>query len=271
MNILLFEIALFFYFLSTVGYIASLLIRRVFVAKVSTWILFSAFFVHSIYIVFRWAETGYGPVANTYESLSFVAWSISGVYLAFQLMTKTRVLGAFVSPLAFILAIGASVTLMGDVSMPEAFKGPWALVHIMLSLTGEALFALAFLAGLMYLLQDSLIRKKNVHSFSRILPSLRDLDRINHIAVLWGFFLLTFGIIAGSIWARTVWGNQWQWDPKQISTLAAWLIYALLVHQRIAIGWKGRKAAFLSIIAFVILLFTFVGVNVFFVTLHDFM
>ena len=254
MNILLFEIALLFYFLSTVGYIVSLLIRKVLLARISTWILFSAFFIHSIYIIFRWVETGYGPVANTYESLSFVAWSISGVYLIFQVRTKTRVLGVFVSPLAFILAIGASAMLVGDVSipqMPETLKSSWVKVHIMLTLTGEALFALAFLAGLMYLLQDRLIRKKNVHSFSTMLPSLRDLDRINHISILWGFFLLTFGIIAGSTWARIVWGCRWQWDPKQISTLVAWLICALLVHQRVAIGWKGRKAAFLSIIAFV--------------------
>ncbi|MBN2569219.1 MAG: c-type cytochrome biogenesis protein CcsB [Deltaproteobacteria bacterium] len=270
MNILL-EIALFFYLISTIGHIISLLVRRVLIAKVSTWALFSAFFVHTIYILSRWVQTGYGPVANTYESLSFVAWSISGIYLAFQIMTKTRVLGVFVSPLAFILAIGASVNLVGDIEMPEMLKGPWALVHITLSLTGEALFALAFMAGLMYLLQDSLIRKKKVHSFSRLLPPLRDLDRINHISILWGFFLLTSGIVAGSIWARTVWGSQWQWDPKQISTLFAWIIYALLLHQRIAIGWKGRKAAFLSIAAFIILLFTFVGVNIFFVTLHNFM
>ncbi len=271
MNTLLFEIALLLYFMSTIGHIASLVIRRVLVAKVSTWVLFSAFLVHSIYIISRWAETGYGPVANSYESLSFVAWSISGIYLAFQIMTKTRVLGVFVSPLAFILAVGASVALVGDIAMPESLKGSWVAIHIMLSLTGEALFALAFLAGLMYLLQDNLIRKKKVYSFSRILPSLRDLDRINYISIMWGFFLLTFGLIAGSIWARTVWGSHWQWDPKQISALVAWIIYALLVHQRIAIGWKGRKAAFLSIAAFIIILFTFVGVNIFFVTVHKFM
>jgi len=271
MNTFLFGIALFFYFMSTVGHIASLVIRRVTMAKISMWILFSAFCAHSIYIVLRWAETGYGPVANTYESLSFVAWSIAGTYLVFQTMTKTRVLGVFVSPLAFIMAVGASVTLGGDIAMPEVLKGSWALIHVMLSLMGEALFALAFLAGLMYLLQDSLIRKKRVYSFSRILPSLRDLDRINNISILWGFFLLTFGIIAGSVWARTVWGSQWHWDPKLISTVFVWIVYALLVHQRIAIGWKGRKAAVLSIAAFIIILVTFIGVNTFCVTVHTFM
>ncbi|MBW2673423.1 MAG: cytochrome c biogenesis protein CcsA [Deltaproteobacteria bacterium] len=100
--------------------------------------------------------------------------------------------------------------------------------------------------------------------------SLGDLDRINHLCTVWGFPLLTFGIIAGSIWARTVWGSNWHWDPKQVFTAVSWVLYAVLVHQRIAIGWKGRKVALLSIIAFAGLLFAFIGVNALFVTMHRF-
>jgi cytochrome c-type biogenesis protein CcsB len=213
---------------------------------------------------------GYSPVTNLYESLSFIAWAVSGIYLIFQVRTKTRILGAFVSPVVLVMAITASARLMEDTTIPAILMGSWVPVHVGLTLTGGALFALACLAGIMYLVQDNLIRSKRAFGFTRILPSLKELDRINHICIVAGFVLLTLGIIAGSIWARNVWGSHWQWDPKQVSTLISWVLYALLLHQRLAIGWKGRKVAFLSIIAFIILLFTFVGVNMFFVTVHNF-
>jgi ABC-type transport system involved in cytochrome c biogenesis permease subunit len=139
----------------------------------------------------------------------------------------------------------------------------------MLAVTGEALFALASCAGAMYLVQDYLIKNKKGRSFSQLLPSLIDLDRINHICLLGGFPLLTLGVLVGSVWARTAWGSQWQWDPKQILTLATWFLYALLLHQRLIIGWRGHKAALFSILAFLFLLCGVV-LSRFAPTLHSF-
>jgi len=76
--------------------------------------------------------------------------------------------------------------------------------------------------------------------------------------------------IAGSVWARTVWGSHWSWDPKQVWTLMAWVLYAFVLHQRLALGWSGRRAALLSLGALCLLLVTFVGVNVFSTTVHRF-
>lgn len=272
MEMIFFKIALIAYFLSTVGYIASILVKRVFIAKTATWVLFSAFVLHGLYITVRWVKTGYSPVVNFHESLSFIGWAISGSYLAFQMKTKTRVLGSIVSPLAFILVIETSASggLVHGMVLPDILKGGWVSAHAVLALIGEALFALACCAGIMYLVQDNLIRKKKSYSFSKLLPPLRDLDRINHICILWGFPLLTLGIIAGSIWARTVWGSHWQWDPKQVGTMISWFLYAFLLHQRLAMGWKGRKAALFSIFAFCILMVAVIGVNLFPVTVHRF-
>ena len=122
----------------------------------------------------------------------------------------------------------------------------------------------------MYLIQEGLIKNKKMSSFIRILPSLTDLDKINHMCLMWGFPLLTMGVLVGSIWARTAWGSLWQWDPKQVWTLTAWFAYALLLHQRLAIGWKGHKAALFSILAFAILLASLVVIKLFFVTMHSF-
>jgi cytochrome c-type biogenesis protein CcsB len=271
MDLLFFKLAIVAYLISTLGYTASLLVRRVLIAKASTWVLFSAFTLQTAFYLTQLILTQALSVKNFPEALSFFAWILCGIYLILQLKTKTRVLGAFISPVAFLLMIGASARIEGPVFMPEALKGGLVTLHVTLSVAGEALFALASCAGAMYLIQNRLIKEKSIGSFSRLLPSLKELDNINHLCLLWGFPLLTLGVLIGSIWARTVWGSHWQWDPKQIWTLSAWLLYALLLHQRLALGWKGRRVALFSVLAFVILLAGFFMEKVFFNTLHKFM
>ena len=270
MDIIFFRVALVVYLLSALGYLGSLYIRRVLVARVSTWVLFSAFAFHTLFFAFRCIKTGQNPLLSFHEMLSFFAWAMAGIYLAFQLKTKTRLLGAFVSPVTFLLMIAASKDLGGYVSIPAALQSNLVPVHVILSVTGEALFALATCAGAMYLIQEGLLKNKKVSSLSKVLPSLADLDRINHMCLMLGFSLLTLGILAGSIWARSVWGSLWQWDPKQTWTLAAWFAYAVLLHQRLAMGWKGHKAALFTLLAFAVLLISLVLVSLFFVTAHRF-
>lgn len=270
MDIIFFRVALAVYLLSALGYLGSLYIRRVLVARVSTWILFTAFAFHTLFFAFRYIETGQNPVISFHEPLSFFAWAMAGIYLAFQLKTKTRLLGAFVSPVTFLFMIAASKDLAGYVSIPASLHSNLVPVHVILAVTGEALFALATCAGAMYLIQEGLLKNKKVSSFSKVLPSLSDLDRINHMCLMLGFSLLTLGILVGSIWARSVWGSLWQWDPKQTWTLAAWFAYAVLLHQRLAMGWKGHKAALFTLLAFAVLLVSLVLVSLLFVTAHRF-
>jgi cytochrome c-type biogenesis protein CcsB len=270
MELLFLKAALVVYLISALGYMCSLYVRRVMAAKVSTWILFAAFILHTVFFALRYSKTGQTPVVSFHETLSFFAWAMAGIYLAFQFKTKTRVLGAFVSPLTLLLMIVASTGLGGHVSLPGILQGNLVPVHVILAVTGEALFALASCAGAMYLIQEGMIKNKRTSGFIRMLPSLTDLDRINHLCLMWGFPLLTLGILVGSIWAKTAWGSPWNWDPKQVWTLMAWFAYALLLHQRLAIGWKGRKAALFSLAAFVILLVSLFFINMFFVTAHTF-
>ena len=65
-------------------------------------------------------------------------------------------------------------------------------------------------------------------------------------------------------------GRFWSWDPKEILTLLAWLIYAVLLHERLAVGWRGRRAALLAICGFLVLVGTFVGANLWLTGYHSF-
>jgi cytochrome c-type biogenesis protein CcsB len=268
-GIILFKAALAVYFASACLYGVSLWGKRVSPARIAAGVLFVALIVHTFSIAMRWFRAAEMPGIGLHDALSLFAWVMAAVYLAFQLKTKTRVLGAFISPVICLFMVIASVGLGGTVNATAMLRGSLVTTHVILSVAGEALLAVASCAGLMYLIQDGLIRRKKAGRLSRFLPSLGDLDRINHLCLFWGFPLFTLGGLTGSIWARIVWGSHWQWDPKQVWTLLAWACFAFLLHQRLAIGWRGRTAAFWSLALFILLVLLMAGLP-FFETVHRF-
>jgi cytochrome c-type biogenesis protein CcsB len=270
MGIVLFKAALAVYLVSAFVYGVSLWIRRVQSARIATWLMAVALVIHSVSFASRWLAQGLDYTVGLHEALSSFAWAMAAAYLALQLKTKTRVLGAFVSPVVCLMMVVASVKLGGTVGAPASLRGSLVTLHMMFSITGEALLALASCAGLMYLVQDRLLKRKSTGGLLRLFPSLHDLDRINNLCLLWGFPLLTLGILAGSFWARIVWGSHWQWDSKQVWTLMAWLLYAFLLHQRLAIGWRGRKAAVWSLAVLAFFVVSLVVRKLFFPTIHSF-
>lgn len=256
--------------LGTAGYLLSLLIKRVALAKISTWILIIAFgFLTMNLLVAVISPAGLAGLGAR-DFFSFCAWVVSGIYLAFQLKTKTRILGAFIAPLILLLMIAAMGYDSGKTLVPENMSSRLTIIHLVFVITGEALFVLASCAGAMFVIQNSLIKHKKMSRMSRLFPSLSELDRINHLCLLWGFPVLTMGLIAGAIIARFTWGAGWPLDPKIIWTLIVWITYGFLLHQRLAIGWKGIRMAAVSCGAFILFLLSYSGMRFFFLTMHNF-
>ena len=92
-------------------------------------------------------------------------------------------------------------------------------------------------------------------------PEPRVLDELGHQLILLGFLFLTVGIITGAVWANSAWGRYWGWDPKETWSLITWFVYATLLHARLMRGWQGKRIAFLSILGFASVVFTYFGVN----------
>ncbi len=143
-------------------------------------------------------------------------------------------------------------------------------VHISFAFLGNAAFALSFGAGLMYLVQNRMLKSKRFTGLYQRLPSLDTLDKVNYTCLSIGFPMMTLGIISGAFWANIAWGTYWSWDPKETWALITWFLYAALLHGRLSVGWRGRRAALFSIIAFLFLLFTFLGVNLLLGGYHTF-
>ncbi|MBU4504016.1 MAG: cytochrome c biogenesis protein CcsA, partial [Proteobacteria bacterium] len=124
-----------------------------------------------------------------------------------------------------------------------------------------ASFVLAGGLGFMYLAQEHAIKTKKHGFFFRRLPSLELLDTAGYTCIVVGFTMLTIGLATGLVYAKMVWGKFWSWDPKEVWSGITWLLYAALLHERLTVGWRGRKAAIMAIVGLAVLLFTFFGVN----------
>jgi cytochrome c-type biogenesis protein CcsB len=210
------------------------------------------------------------PVLTLKSSLSFFAWTLLLVYLLFHLKFRLMVLGSFVAPLAACLLILSSTLPAGEVTVKPIFRSFWLPVHIGTAFVGNGFFGVTFVAGIMYLIQESQIKKKRLGSLSSRLPSLETLDSINHFALIFGFTFMTVGMITGAIYAQYSLGSYWRWDPKEVCSLLAWIFYAVLLHERLTVGWRGRRAALLSLFGFLALIVAFAGANLWLSDYHSF-
>ncbi len=256
--------------LATAGFLLSLLIKKIELAKVSTWILAIGFLFLTLNLLGAAIHSSGWDNFGSRHFLSIYAWTISGIYLGLQLQTKTRLLGAFISPFILLFLIAAVGQGSDKNLVPPEWQGWLTTFHLVLAIAGEALFVLASAAGAMFMIQNNLIKHKKPGSLGRLLPSLGDLDRINHLGLLWGFPLLTLGMIAGAVYAALVWGSLWPADPKVIWSLAVWIVYGVLLHQRLAIGWKGSRMALLSCVVFALFILSAVVIRFCFSTVHNF-
>ena len=257
----LFFVTLFLYFAATMGFIMHMVTLRKDAEQAATWVLAGGFAVHTLSIAVRWWNAGHVPMVVMRETLSFLAWAIIAGFLFLQFTAKIKSLGAFLTPLATAI-MGWASSMSGEIRpLPPALQSLWLPVHAAVCLMAYAIFFLSFVLSVMYLIQERQIKKKRLRGLFQRLPSLEGLDFMGYRCIMTGFVLLTVGIFTGSVWAEQAWGSYWSWDPKETWSLITWFLYAAILHQRFAVGWRGRRAAYLTIVAFSALLFTFLGVN----------
>ena len=229
-------------------------------------------------ILLRWQESydlGYGhaPLSNLYESLVFAAWAIMLIYLIFEMRTKQRVLGVFPALFAFLAMAYASFSTQVDSKIQPlvpALKSNWLIAHVVACFLGYAAFAISCGISMLYLLKKTQSDNPHPKGVLGLLPAPRQLDQFNYQMIVFGFLWLSLGIITGSIWANSAWGTYWSWDPKETWSLITWLVYAALLHSRTMQGWRGSRVAWLSVLGFGCVLFTYFGVNFLLSGLHSY-
>ncbi len=249
------------YFSGMAGYLLYLFKQKEAHQKTALGLTTLAVVCHLASMVIHTVRLGHLPVQGLSQSLSMSAFAIGCMFLFIQYRLDLKILGLFASVLLSGIMLVVWVLPETQVTRNETLTGLWFYSHIALVFAGDAALGLACGAGILYLLQEKAIKTKTPGFFFKRLPSLDFLDSVGYTCLTTGFALLTIGLVTGFVYAKTIWGRFWSWDPKEVFSVGTWLAYAILLHLRFNSGWRGRKSAIMTIVGFFIIIFTFLGVN----------
>jgi len=275
----LFGVTMIAYLLAAALYLGLFLFKHPRIGFIGMVLALSGVVVQTVAIGLRWQESyrlgaGHAPLTNMYESLVFFAWCTTVFYLVMEYRFKARVMGAFVMPCVAVAMAYASLSDRIDSQINPlipALQSNWLIAHVVTCFIGYGAFAMAGGLGVMYLMKNSADNKKDPAT-SRVasLPALKVIDDLTHKTIVFGFMWLSAGIITGAIWANEAWGTYWSWDPKETWSIITWFMYALTLHARFTRGWRGKRIAWLAIIGFLAVFFTYFGVNFLLSGLHSY-
>ncbi len=220
------------------------------------------------------------PWGNMYEFNITITTVVVGVYLVLLALRKNvRWLGLPLV-LTVLLDLGLAVTVLYTASaqLVPALHSYWLWIHVSTAIFCGAVFYVGAVATLLYLFRERYETKlaagltpgRFATSVMERLPASMTLDKFAYRVNAAVFPLWTFTIIAGAIWAGDAWGRYWGWDPKEVWSFITWVAFAAYLHARATAGWKGRKAAYLALIAFGCWLFNYYGVNIFVTGKHSY-
>lgn len=259
------------YALAVVQAIYGLTTSRPVLPRLSFASLMIAFAAHTLWLIVKGVRAERCPIVGTQEMCAFLSWSLLVSYFIAARWYRANALKVFIFPIVFVVASIAAVST-GTTDRPEGIDHPLQgllFVHAALILLAYAAFFISFGAGVMYIIQERELRLKRFGKIFYRLPSLDTCDAISFKAVAVGFVLLTLGIAAGMAWLRARDGAFWQGSPLEVFVVAIWAIYLLMLQSRLSAGWGGRTAALASIISFILVIGSLVGVR-YLGTLHVF-
>ena len=246
-------------------YLATWRSSRQLVAHLATATMAAALAVNLSLVVGRWIEADRAPFKSLFESLVFFSFTMGVVYLAMERLYRTRVFGA----LAALGSLGALLyaVLKWDaeiVKLPPALQSGWFVPHVVVYFIGYGALFFATAVSVLQLLASrtpSFQKLLRLRAGTVLSGNAVDLEQVSYDAVKFGFTLLTVGLLVGSVWAKSAWGDFWVWDPKENWSLVTWLVYGSYLHLRKVKGWRGDRAAWLNIAGFAVVMFTYLGMH----------
>ena len=270
MSNILDALAILFYSLAAIYFGIRFHLKKGNTQKLAVLFLHLGFFTHAIDLLVVALERHRFPAANFIEAF----WGLTCLTVLLFLIifrNRSKEAGAVVLLPITILSILLKFFFPGtEQTLEPVLTAGWIYIHIPLMILSVASLTISFLTSIMYLIQERQLKLKRPSSLLERLPSLEAADEISYRSLWFGFFLLTLGIVTGMIWSKYLRGLYWNWDSKEIWALITWGLYAILLHGRTLSAWRGRKAAYLAIVGFLLIVFTFAGVSLIFNVYHSF-
>lgn len=238
---------------------------RALVGRLATAVMCAALAMNAALIVGRWVEADRPPFKSLFESLVFLSFTSGAVYLVMERLYRTRVFGVLAAVGSFgALAFAVTKWDAEIVKLPPALQSGWFVPHVVVYFVG---YGAAFFATAVAVVQLAAGRWEWVRRLlatragSVLSGKPLDLEQITYDAIKFSFTLLTVGLLFGSVWAKSAWGDYWVWDPKENWSLVTWLVYGAYLHLRRVKGWRGDRGAWLAVAGFAVIMFTYLGME----------
>lgn len=261
LDTVLLSVVLGLYFCAAVFHHAHLFSGGLSSARIAMALVWVCVVVHGLTIAERALLRGIPPFSSSFETMSFIAWLIAAMQLVLQIRYGWTAIGALSMPIAFVAVFYANFLPRVSFADAPVLESPFRSPHVLATILGFASFALAFCFAVVYLVQNRLLKRKQIKGIIRRLPPLESISVSAHWLAAAGFSMLTLGIITGGIWAMRAWRANWYLDPKVVTSFIAWLIYASYLFFSSVRGWRGQKTTYFLIAGFVVLLIAYFGVN----------
>ena len=257
--------------------------RRWAAVGTSLFVLATAF--HLASVVTRGISVHRVPWGNMFEFALTGSCVVAVAYLVTVLRAHragvgggrdARYLGTFVAgPVLATLGIALRSFYVEAAQLVPALDSYWLIIHVFVAILATALSTIGFSATVLQLVQEKRERsraegKSTGGAFMDALPGAVELERTAFRLNAVAFVMWTFTLIAGAVWAQVAWNRYWNWDSKEVWTFVIWVVYAAYLHARSTRGWDGRRAAYLSVLAYACILFNYLVVNIFFPGLHSY-
>jgi len=263
-----FTLALIAYALAMATFFAYIWTRSTRTANLGFALIGAGLLTQLVSLTVRSIAAGRWPFANVYEFLTLMIFGLAAATLIAGLRYRMPGTAIFATPVIVALMAYAYTIKRAAEPLVPALQSYWLQFHVATAIFAYGAFGLSFAMAVMYLIKDRPGTREG--GLLGILPDLGRLDKLIYGTIAFGFAFQTLVLITGAVWAEEAWGTWWSWDPKETWALITWLVYAFYLHGWTRGSWRGRRGAWLSIIGFATVLFTFFGVTYLLRGLHSY-
>lgn len=258
---------LIFYGITAILTVMHLFTRNTILEKASSLSLITSATSHLVYTILLGIRIGEFPIANIPQAVNMTILLASIVFTAAVLLKNAISLGAFFAPFAiFTLSLVSRSLGLDHIGVQKSEF--WFFLHTSCVITGDALFLVSGIASIVYLIHERSIKKGSIHSAASNLPPLVLLDKLITSTLSAGFVAMTLGMIIGGFWASNAGLKLTLISPKIASGAVMWIIFAFILHQRFAIGWRGRRTAAITLAGFVVMAVLTITIEILFPGAH---
>ncbi len=257
-----FWLSLLFYCLACSGFIYSFVFLKPRLVPVMAILVGIGLVAHSAAIGARYLDLGHLPWSGEYEYALMGGWFITaGTMMIGWRNRSLQALASVTVPLVILMMGYGFMSNPRLAPMAASLKSLWLYIHVYFAWLSFSAFSLAMALGVLYLLKEKNAAQGGGNPVYERMPSLSRLDELIFRYITFGFIMDSIMIVAGSIWAKDLWGSYWSWDPVETWSLISYLVYGTAIHLRVTMGWRDARMAWLAITLLSTVIISFFGVT----------